>query len=454
MKRILLAIVAIAVICGKAFAQKTTKVEAPFGVVKIKECSVPERVVRVQGVQEVQGVQGVQEVHPSASSGTSVQAIQIAVDECARLGGGHVVVPAGTWLSGPIHLRSNIDLHLEKGAVIEFLDDKDLYLPAVQTSWEGVECMNFSPLIYAFGCKNISITGEGTIKSRMDFWRTWFSRPASHIEATRKLYEWCSFDTPVEERHAELDGFQFRPHLIQFNRCENILLEGVKIRESPFWTIHMLLCKNGIARNLDVYAHGHNNDGIDLEMTQNFLVENCRFDQGDDAVVIKSGRNQDAWRLNTPSKNIVVRDCDIVHGHTLLGLGSELSGGIENVHMTRCKASGMVHRVMYLKTNHRRGGKVKNIYLDNCQVDTARYGVMEIATDVLYQWKDFPTYKIAITKIENLQMSDVSCKQAGIRYRMIGDERLPAKKIRMRNVSIDTVLDPTSITRNVELTDE
>ena len=163
------------------------------------------------------------------------------------------------------------------------------------------------------------------------------------------------------------------------------------------------MCDNGIARNLDLKAHGHNNDGIDLEMTRNFLVENCIFDQGDDAVVIKSGSNQDGWRLNTPCENIVIRNCSILQGHTLLGLGSELSSGIRNIYMHNCTAPKSVLRLFYIKTNHRRGGFVENIYMENIKAGKMQRA-FEIDTDVLYQWKDFPTYETRITPIHDIHM--------------------------------------------------
>ena len=168
------------------------------------------------------------------------------------------------------------------------------------------------------------------------------------------------------------------------------------------------MCDNGIARNLDIKAHGHNNDGIDLEMTRNFLVENCIFDQGDDAVVIKSGSNQDGWRLNTPCENIVIRNCSILQGHTLLGLGSELSSGIRNIYMHNCTAPKSVLRLFYIKTNHRRGGFVENIYMENIKAGKMQRA-FEIDTDVLYQWKDFPTYETRITPIHNIHMTFSIC---------------------------------------------
>lgn len=156
------------------------------------------------------------------------------------------------------------------------------------TSWEGLECYNYSPLIYAFECENVGISGKGTLAPVMGTWRTWFKRPEAHLNALRQLYSMGSTDVPVEQRQMARGENHLRPHLIHFNRCKNILLEDFHIRQSPFWTIHLYLCNSGVVRHLDVQAHGHNNDGIDLEMSRNFLIENCKFDQGDDAVVIKS----------------------------------------------------------------------------------------------------------------------------------------------------------------------
>ena len=191
-----------------------------------------------------------------------------AMAACNKAGGGRVVVPAGEWLTGPIHFKSNCNLYLSEGAKVVFEDDPSLYYPAVQVSWEGAECMNLSPLLYAFGCENIAISGPGMLAPKMDFWRTWFDRPDSHLQATRQLYAMCSTQVPATERHMEREGVHMRPHLIHFNRCTNIQLDGFKIRESPFWTIHTFMCKDVWAHHLDVFAHGHNNDGIDLEMTQ------------------------------------------------------------------------------------------------------------------------------------------------------------------------------------------
>lgn len=429
-QRFFLAVLAPFLMVAGMFAQayKEIRVEAPFPMPVIKEYVFPDKDFDIRKYGAKEG--GVKD---------NTRAIAKAIKACNKAGGGRVVVPEGVWLTGPVHFMSNVNLHLEKGAVLSFTDDPKAYLPAVQTSWEGMECYNYSPLVYAFQCKNIAITGEGTLKPKMDTWRTWFARPKAHMDASRRLYTMISTDVPVEQRQMAEGENHFRPHLIQFNRCENVLLDGFKIRESPFWTIHLLMCRNGIARHLDVYAHGHNNDGIDLEMTQDFLVENCRFDQGDDAVVIKSGRNQDAWRTHTPTQNVVIRNCDIVNGHVLLGIGSEISGGVRNVYMHDCHVQSEVMRVFYVKTNHRRGAFVENIYMDNCTAKAAKEAVVEIDPEVLYQWAAVPTYATKITKIDGLHIKNVSCERAKCIYHLIGDHRLPPRNIEMDNIHVGTV---------------
>ena len=389
-------------------------------------------------------------MEPKGKQSSKHPAFAKAIEACHRAGGGRVVVPAGEWFTGPIHLKSHVNLFLEEGAVVRFSDNPNDYLPAVMTSWEGLECYNYSPLIYAFECENVGISGKGTLAPVMGTWRTWFKRPEAHLNALRQLYSMGSTDVPVEQRQMARGENHLRPHLIHFNRCKNILLENFHIRQSPFWTIHLYLCNSGVVRHLDVQAHGHNNDGIDLEMSRNFLIENCKFDQGDDAVVIKSGRNQDAWRLNTPSENIVVRDCDILNGHTLLGIGSEISGGVRNIYMIRCKAPQNVHRLFFLKTNHRRGGFIENIYLEDIEAgDMLR--TFEVDTEVLYQWKDLvPTYETRITRIDGIHVKNIHCQSADAIYELKGDARLPIRNVFVENVKVDTVRQFINRLSNVE----
>lgn len=403
-------------------------IDAPFAMEPIQEYIFPDRWFSIKKYGA--------KVNDKQSC---TKAFAKAIEACHKAGGGHVRVPKGEWLTGAIHLKSNVDLYLDEGAVLRFSDDSQDYLPAVLTSWEGLECYNYSPLIYALECENIAISGNGTIQPMIDGWTSWFGRPQEHLEASKQLYTWASTDVPVEQRQMAVGLNHMRPHLIQFNRCKNVLLQDFHISGSPFWTIHMLMCDGGIARRLNVYAHNHNNDGIDLEMSSNFLIEDCKFDQGDDAIVLKAGRNRDAWRLNKPTENIVVRNCHVVRGHCLLGIGSEMSGGVRNVLMENCAASDTVFRMMYLKTNHRRGGFIDHIYMKHCQ-GTSAGRMFEIDTDVLYQWKDLvPTYETRLTRINDIYMEDCQVDRCDAICEINGDPCMPIGTIGLKNLKAGSV---------------
>ena len=399
--------------------------EAPFGKFEI---AVPEFPDRPFVITEFGAVPG----------GKCTDAIARAMEACERAGGGRVVVPAGKWLTGAVRFGNNCDLRLDAGATLEFTDDPADY-PEVFTTWEGVECYNHSPLIYAYGVTNVAITGSGVIAPRMDFWRTWFARTPEHMKATEHLYYWCSTNAPVASRRLPaLDRSNMRPHLIQFNRCGRILLDGFRIRESPFWMIHLYHSEDCIVRNLDTYAHGHNNDGVDVDMTKRVLIENCHFDQGDDGIVLKAGRNADGWRLSRCTENVVVRDCDMINSHSLLGIGSELSGGVRNVWMTRCKV-GDTYSMLRIKTGPRRGGFVENVWMDHC-VGKRMIRVFNIFTQYCAQWGAFPDFELRRTRIRNVNISDCSAEIAAWGLELGGDPECPASGIRVKNVKVGRVI--------------
>jgi galactosylceramidase len=377
----------------------------------------------------------------------NTDAIRRAILECHDQGGGRVIIPAGVWFTGAVHLKSNVNLLLEKNAVLSFSDNPKDYLPAVQSSWEGWECFNYSPLIYAFDCENVALSGEGRLEPKMGTWQIWFARPPAHMEALKRLYTMGSTEVPVGQRQMAEGENNLRPHLVQFNRCRNVLIEDIKIRNSPFWTIHLMLCDSVVVRRLDIFAHGHNNDGIDPEGTRNLLVEDCRFDQGDDAIAIKSGTNQDGWRLNTPSENIVIRNCTVLNGHQLVAIGSELSGGVRNVYVHDCRFDPATTKldpfnVLYIKTNRRRGGFVENITMENIDASDAKFGmgVFGIETDVLYQWRTLvPTYEERLTLIRGITMRNVKVRATSTPFRILGDGDLPVKDVTLDNITIGTV---------------
>jgi polygalacturonase len=334
--------------------------------------------------------------------------------------------------------------------VLSFSDDPKDYLPAVRSSWEGWECFNYSPHVYAYDCENVALTGEGTLKPRMETWKKWFARPPAHMDALKRLYTMGSTGVPVEHRQMAEGDNNLRPQLVQFNRCRNVLIEDVRIRNSPFWTLHLLLCDGVVVRRVDVSAHGHNNDGVDPEGSRNVLIENCRFDQGDDAIAIKSGTNHDGWRLGKPSENIVIRHCTVVAGHQLVAIGSELSGGVRNVYAHDCRfepASGDAKanppfNVLYIKTNRRRGGFVENITVENIDASTGKFkmGVLGIETDVLYQWRTLvPSYEERLTPIRGITVRNIKVGETATPFRILGDVDRPVQDVTIDTVTIATV---------------
>ena len=421
---------------------QTLKATAPFGEVEVK---IPDF---SQSEKYIITDYGALPNDQNATSNAIKEAISIAHSN----GGGSVIIPEGEWPTAKIHLKSNINLHLEEGAVLLFSDNPQDYLPAVHSSWEGLECYNYSPLIYAYKCKNIAITGTGELKAKMDTWERWFDRPPGHMNSLKQLYHMAAKNVPVEERQMVNDSANFRPQFIQFNRSENILLKGVTITNSPFWVIHPYLSKNISIQNIKVFAHGHNNDGVDPEMSQNIIIENSIFDQGDDAIAVKSGRNQDAWRLDTPSKNIIIKNCKIINGHQLMAIGSELSGGVENVYMSNCEVAenAKLNHLLFIKTNERRGGTVKNIYMDSIQAGKIAAGVLGIDTDVLYQWRDLvPTYERRLTVIQDIELKNIHVKNVDFVSKIIGQQQIPVKNISLKNVTADSVRTEKIMNQNV-----
>ena len=438
MRKFMLFIVLAGIASASAQTNQTISVEAPFAMEPIPVASFPQRDFNVRKYGAV----------PDKLE-KNKKAFAAAIAACHKAGGGRVVVPKGEWQVGSIHLKSHVNLYLEDGAVLRFSDNPLDYLPAVQTSWEGTECMNYSPLIYAFDCEDVAITDNGHLEPKMDTWREWFKRPQPHVDAMRQLYVMGATDVPVSDRQMAQGENNMRPHLIHLNRCRRVLLDGFQIRQSPFWTIHLFMCDGGVVRHLDVQAHGHNNDGIDLEMTRNVLVEHCIFDQGDDAVCVKAGRNRDAWRLDMPAENIVIRHCTVRQGHSLLGIGSELSGGIRKVYMHDIEAPATVREIVQIKTNERRGGFVDSIFVDRQHTKNARR-ILGIYTDVMYQMRKIvPTFERRLTPISNIFVSNVTASNVEAVYEILGNEELPVRNVHLNNISVDKVSRFFSFAENV-----
>ena len=355
----------------------------------------------------------------------------------AAKGGGRVVVPAGRWETSPVHLKSNVELHLEDGADLLFTDDLAKFLPAVRMSFEGIECWNYSPLIYAYGATNVAVTGRGLVSPRMGRWESW----RWNGEGTRRakgilIDEWGAKDVPVERRDlTKIPGAKTRPPFIGFNGCKNVRLEGFTLRNSPFWCIHLLDCEDVVARGLSVSAFLNNSDGIDIECSRNVLVEDCSFDQGDDVVVLKSGKDRDGRRRAKPTENVTVRRCRAGSGHGFLVVGSECSGGVRNVTMEDCRVDGTLCALFKVKTTPKRGGFVHNVTMRRVKAKTVLDAVVDVTANYVLNRSD-PSADDFITDIDGLCLEDVSVGSAGCRYSVEGDARHPVRNLVLKNVTI------------------
>ena len=271
----------------------------------------------------------------------NTKAIEAAIMSCHLGGGGVVLVPEGSWLTGPITLMSNVNLHVTENATLLFTTDYQQYLPPVLTRWEGMDCYNIHPLIYAIDATNIALTGKGTVEGQASNEAWWWMNGNPEygwqegmnnqkLSGRKQLLAFEQNQTPVEERLFGLEG-ALRPQLVNFNNCNTVLIEDLTLKNSPFWVIHPVRTDNFILRGVTIESAGPNSDGCDPESCNGVLIEDCHFDTGDDCIAIKSGRNNDGRRWAIPSKNIIVRDCKMADGHGGVVIGSEISGGFSKM---------------------------------------------------------------------------------------------------------------------------
>ena len=363
-------------------------------------------------------------VKTTATAKKNQQAINKAIIKCSKAGGGKVVIPAGKYMTGPITLQSNVNLCVEKDAELIFAFDRSLY-PLVYTRWEGLDLWNYQPCVYAIDCKNIALTGEGTINGNgSDDGNWWYMKGIkSHgfhdgvdeWQGTAKkgpraeLIKMSDNNVPAADRKFGL-GKGLRPQLVNFVRCENVLIENVRLLNSPFWVMHPLLCKNLTVRGVYVYNEGPNGDGCDPESCEDVLIQNCTFHTGDDCIALKSGRNADGRRANIPCKNVIVRKCKMEDGHGGVVVGSEISGGADNVFAEDCDMdSPNLDRVLRIKTNTCRGGVIQNIYMRNIRVGQCAEAVMRI--NLVYEPNEIAE-RGHIPTVRNVYMENVTCKKS------------------------------------------
>jgi len=380
-------------------------------------------------------------------------AIASAVAAASAAGGGRVVIPQGVFMTGPVHLESHINLHVEKDATLSFIPEPERYLPAVFTRWEGVEFMGLSPLIYAFGKTDIAITGAGTLNGGADetHWWPWKGKwkgKFTEAEFTQKdardrLFADAESGTPPENRHYAERAY-LRPPFIQVYNCENILIEGVTITQSPFWLINPVLSTSVTVRGVTCSSMGPNSDGCDPESCKNVLIENCIFDTGDDCIAIKSGRNADGRRVGVASENIIVSNCEMRAGHGGVVMGSELSGGIRNVYVENCRMSSPdLERGIRIKTNAMRGGGVENLNVRQLEVGTVRD--LFVINFYYEEGENGPFTPV----VRGISFEDIHCANAERVMDLRGFEHALIRDISLVNVIIDNAAESSRIS-NVE----
>ncbi|MDO5416920.1 MAG: glycoside hydrolase family 28 protein [Lachnospiraceae bacterium] len=286
--------------------------------------------------------------------------IQEAIERCPDAGG-TVIVPAGEWESGRLLLKSNLTLKLEEGCVIHFSEKKTDYLPVVFTRWEGVECYNYSPLIYARGCENITITGKGTLDGQGEGWWDWKKLQQG---AADRLCKAESQGIRPENRVFGTEADALRPSFLQLIDCDNIVLKDFRIQDGPQWTVHPVYCRRVRIQGIHIVTHGPNTDGVNPDSCEDVRIEDCEFQTGDDCIAVNSGLNEDGWRVNRPCRQVEVCGCRFLGGHAAVAIGSGMSGGVEAVRIHDCSICG-TERGVRIKSMPGRGGYVKDVSVWN-----------------------------------------------------------------------------------------
>jgi len=368
------------------------------------------------------------------------EAFKKAIVACNQAGGGRVVVPKGVFLSGAIHLKSNVNLYVSDEATIKFYTDPNRYLPNVFTRFEGVECYNYSALIYAYEQENIAITGKGILDGQADrsnWWKWKGSKDPSGKDTTNSvqiLNKMGEDGVPVSKRVFGAN-YNMRPNFIQVIKCKRFLMDGLTILRSPMWEINPVLSESITIQNVKISSLGPNNDGCDPESCKNVLIKNCDFSTGDDCIAIKSGRNNDGRRVNVPCDNIVIQDCRMNDGHGGVSIGSEISGSVHNVYVENCVMdSPNLDRGLRIKTNSLRGGIIENIYLRNIKIGQVKQAV--ILVSFKYQEGDKGNFTPIV---RNIFVSNVTSEKSDYGLFLDAYERSPVTNVNIENCKFNGV---------------
>ena len=403
----------------------------------------------------------------------NTEAFAKAIDALSQKGGGRLVVPQGVWHTGPIVLKSNIELHLNAGAVILFAADESLY-PIIETSFEGLDTRRLQSPIYAKGASNIAITGKGVIDGNGQYWRPvkkekvtakhWKNLLATPGSVEMKPGYWvpnkgyqkgesgANMNVPNAQTPKEWNAIKrfLRPVMISLVQCKNVMLKGVIFQNSPAWNLHPLMCENVIIDQVLVRnpSYAQNGDALDLESCKNALIVNSRFDAGDDGICIKSGKDKDGRRRGIPCENVVVDGCTVFAGHGGFVVGSEMSGGVKNILVENCQFLGTDVGLRF-KSTRGRGGIVENIFINKVSMTDIKtdaitfnmyYGGKSVAE--MLEDGDNPdnTTKMPVTEetpiFRNIDIKNIICNGAGRAMEFNGLPEMPINGINLQNITI------------------
>ena len=410
----------------------------------------------------------------------NTEAFAKAIDALSQQGGGRLVVPAGVWHTGPVVLKSNINLHLDMGAVILFAADESLY-PLINTSFEGLDTRRCQSPLSANGCENIAITGQGVIDGNGQYWRPvkrgkvtdaqWkevLSRPGG-LEMKKDYWvpsqgyadaeQGANMNVPNAKDEAEWNHFKrfLRPVMVSLVSCKNVLLQGVIFQNSPAWNLHPLMCENIIIDNVLARnpSYAQNGDALDLESCKNALIVNSKFDAGDDGICIKSGKDKDGRLRGKPCENVVVDGCTVFAGHGGFVVGSEMSGGVRNILVKNCQFLGTDVGLRF-KSTRGRGGIVENIFIRDISMTDIKtdaitfnmyYGGKSVAEMLADGDNPDNTTKQPITEetpiFRNIDIQDIVCNGAGRAMEFNGLPEMPIQGINLKNIVIKAKQDAT-----------
>ena len=393
----------------------------------------------------------------------NTEAINNAIKAVSEKGGGKVVIPEGLWLTGPVVLQNNVNLHVEKNSLVLFSGDADLY-PLVRTSFEGLDMLRCQSPISAMNAENIAITGYGVLDGSGDSWRPvkrnkmtdgqWKSllKSGGVVDESGKVWYpnegalKASILTGSKEKReisdSEWEGMKrwLRPVLLSIVKSKRVLLEGVTFRNSPSWCLHPLSCEDLTLNGVKVFNpwYSQNGDALDVESCKNVVVTNSLFDAGDDAICIKSGKDADGRRRGEPCENVLVKNNTVLHGHGGFVVGSEMSGGVRNVYVADCTFIGTDVGLRF-KSTRGRGGVVENVYVDN--INMINIPGDALIADLYYAVKDAPGAPVpAVTEetpsFKNIHISNISCKGAGRAMFLNGLPEMPIENFSVRNMRI------------------